>query len=137
MRKILGFILLVATFLGGYHLGRQKDSPDLIGYTKQAGVAIAEAATNIYNSMSNGQAPGGDNNAQADARAAAPQDGRDTRAYVNDYYAEQDPRADAPAAQPAPAAAPAVAQTDTRQQVDLAGKIWRALNPPKPSDGAK
>ncbi len=36
MRRLFTIILLLAAFLGGYHLGRKPDSPDVIGWVGEA-----------------------------------------------------------------------------------------------------
>jgi hypothetical protein len=36
MKKLIVLILMAATFLGGYHLGRQPNSPDVIGQLQAA-----------------------------------------------------------------------------------------------------
>lgn len=136
MRRIIGLALLIGVFLGGYHLGRQKDSPDLIGYARQAVVAVAAVAGDIVESFSNKNADRGD---QADrtSRAVTRADDRagadpahDTRAYVNQYYAPQPSRytpAEAQQTPPAQADAPAAAQTARQPGIDWAARVWQSL----------
>ncbi len=139
MRRIIGLALLIGVFLGGYHLGRQKDSPDLIGYAHQAVVAVAAVAGDLAESFSNKNADRGD---QADrtGRAVTRADdragidpARDTRAYVNQYYAPQ-PSGYAPGearqTPPAQADAPAVAQATRQAGVDWAARLWQSIQPP-------
>jgi hypothetical protein len=139
MRRIIGLALLIGAFLGGYHLGRQKDSPDVIGYARQAVVAVAAVAGEIADSFSNKHAdradqadPTSPSVTRADDRAGVAPD-RDTRAYVNQYYTPQ-PSRDAPAearqAPSAPADAQPVAQPARQPGVDWAARIWQSLQQP-------
>jgi len=136
MRRIIGLALLIGVFLGGYHLGRQKDSPDLIGYTRQAVVAVAAVAGDLADSFSSKNADRGDQAdrtgravTRADDRAGIDPD-RDTRAYVNQYYAPQ-PSSYAPAeaqqTPPAQADAPADAQATRQAGVDWAARLWQSI----------
>jgi hypothetical protein len=142
MRRIIGLALLIGVFLGGYHLGRQKDSPDLVGYARQAVLAVAAVASDMAESFSNKNAAGGDQAyrashgaARADNRAGVDPAG-DTRAYVNQYYAPQPSRC-APAedqqATPTPAQTDgqAVAQTPAQPAMDWTTRIWQSLQQPK------
>ena len=133
MRRLIVIILLICAFAGGYHLGRQKDSPDLIGYARQAVVTVAAVAGDIADSLSDnnpGQAhAAGDY--RADARA--PGDGRqytDTRAYVNESYPRESSRyvparsqRQAPPAQ----AGTEVAQAGGKTDADWASRLWKSL----------
>jgi hypothetical protein len=47
IRRILGIILLLGVFLGGYHLGRLPGSPDLIGGARNAGRAVYDAGSAV------------------------------------------------------------------------------------------
>ena len=138
---------MIGVFLGGYHLGREKDSPDLIGYTRQAVVAVAAVVGDIAESFSSKNAGRGDQTDQ-NARAVTRSDDRagvnpaqDNRAYVNQYYAPQ-PSRDAPAeaqqTPPAQADDTAVAQTTRQPSVDWAARIWQSLQPqPQPQPQEK
>jgi hypothetical protein len=132
--------LLIGVFLGGYHLGRQKDSPDLVGYARQAVVAVATVAGDIAESFSNKNADG-PSQADRTSRGVTRADNRagvdpagDTRAYVNQYYAPQ-PSRQAPAEdQQTPSAQPegqAVAQTSAQPVGDWAARVWQSLQQPK------
>ncbi len=47
MRKLFTLILLAAAFVGGYHLGRQPDSPDIIAWGKDACVQAADVTKQV------------------------------------------------------------------------------------------
>ncbi len=133
MRRLIGIILLVCAFAGGYHLGRQKNSPDLIGYARRAVVTVAVVAGDVADSFSDknpGQTPAtGDY--RADARASG--DSRsyaDTRAYVNESYARESSRyvPAEPLRQDSPSpAGTEVAQADGKTDLDWASRIWKSL----------
>ena len=133
MRRIIGLALLIGVFLGGYHLGRQKDSPDLIGYTRQAVMAVAAVAVDIADSFSNKNADRGDQADRAVTRAddrAGVDPAQDSRAYVNQYYAPQPSRSARDEARQTPsdqADDTAVAQTTRQPSVDWATRIWQSL----------
>lgn len=134
MRRIIGFILLTAAFLGGYHLGRQDNSPDLIGYARQAAVAVAAVATDIHESATDSDGAALDG--EADRAGAEDRPGvdprRDTRAYSRQYpYRESRTDRYAEPAVGASTGEPAVAQAPPDDgRADWAGRIWRAINPP-------
>ena len=139
MRRIIGLALLIGVFLGGYHLGRQKDSPDLVGYARQAVVAVAAVVGDIAESFSNKNAADGDQAyrashgaTRADNRAGVDPAG-DTRAYVNQYAPQ--PSRYAPAEdQQTPSAqadAQAVVQPAGQPTVDWAARVWQSLQQPK------
>ena len=140
MRRIIGLALLIGVFLGGYHLGRQKDSPDLVGYARQAVLAVAAVAGDIAESLSNKNVDRGDQayragrgTTRADNRAGVDAAG-DTRAYVNQYYAPQPSRCAPGEDQQTPSAQPdgqGVAQTPAQPPVDWATRIWQSLQQPK------
>lgn len=125
---------MIGAFAGGYHLGRQKDSPDLIGYARQAVVAVAAVGGDIADSFSN------KNGGRSDARdgyradADASRDDRayvDTRAYVNDDYTRQPSRyAPAEPRQPDQPRAPGteVAQAARKSDSDWAARLWKSLH---------
>ena len=54
MRKLITFILLAAAFVGGYHLGRQPDSPDLFAWAQQAYQQASQAGRQIL-AMTHGE----------------------------------------------------------------------------------
>ncbi len=127
---------MVGVFLGGYHLGRQKDSPDLIGYTRQAVVAVAAVVGDVVDSFSSKNADRGDQAdrtgrsvTRADDRAGvAP--AQDSRAYVNQSYAPQPSRYAQAEDQQAPstqADATAVAQTAKQPGADWASRLWQSI----------
>ena len=139
MRRIIGLALLIGVFLGGYHLGRQKDSPDIVGYARQAVVAVATVAGDIAESFSTKNADRGDQTdgtsrsvTRADNRAGVDPAG-DTRAYVNQYYAPEPSRYALAEDQPTPsqADAPAAAQTTAQPGVDWVARVWQSLQQPK------
>ena len=43
MRRLLATVLLTLVFLGGYHLGRRPNNPDILGQTKQVCDRLAQA----------------------------------------------------------------------------------------------
>ena len=144
MRRIVGFILLTAAFLGGYHLGRQKGSPDLIGYARQAAVAVAAVAGDVYRSTRDSDAaPGDEDGAPADAQAydrAGVDPAHDTRVYVYQRRASSAERRAAraaTAAEPAADGPEAVAHAPSDGRSDWAGQLWRAIKPPKNDDAGK
>ena len=47
MRRFLVTILVVGAFLGGYQLGRQPGSPDVIGWAQETDPAVAEAGRSV------------------------------------------------------------------------------------------
>jgi len=47
MRRILTLLLMGATFLGGYHLGRQPNSPDVVGWAQANAPRVAEAGREV------------------------------------------------------------------------------------------
>jgi hypothetical protein len=133
MRRIIGLALLIGVFAGGYHLGRQKDSPDLIGYARQAVTAIAAVAGDVADSFSNKNEDRGGARDGYRADADASRDDRayvDTRAYVNDGYAPQ-PSRYAPPEPPQPDRAQAsnteVAQAAGKSDSDWAARLWKSL----------
>jgi len=134
MRRLIGIILLICAFAGGYHLGRQKDSPDLIGYAQQAVVTVAAVAGDIAASFSDDnpdQAHAATGEYRANARATG--DSRaytDTRAYVNESYARESSRyvPTEPQRQDAPAqAGTEVAQAGGKTDTDWASRLWKSL----------
>jgi len=131
MRRLLGLALLIGVFAGGYHLGRLKGSPDLIGYAHQAVVVVAAVIGDVADSFSSdsGGHAHAHNNYRADAGAS--RDDRpyvDTRAYVNDYCARQT----APYAPAGPAQEQAsgteVAQAAGKSDSDWAARFWKSLH---------
>jgi len=134
MRRLIGFILLSVAFLGGYHLGRQENSPDLIGHARQAAVTVAAVAGDIYESVtdSDGASAGeGEDPAEPvvyDRPGVDPH--RDTRVYVHQYRSSRHDRYAEPAPAPGVDDTQAVAQARRDDEPDLAGRIWRALQPP-------
>lgn len=56
VRMLISLILLGAAFLGGYHMGRQPSSPDLVGNVQKIGqqaVAIGNQAAQAIAQRSN------------------------------------------------------------------------------------
>lgn len=47
MTKLILLILLAASFLGGYYLGRKPGSPDVIGWCRQTCQRSADTATHV------------------------------------------------------------------------------------------
>lgn len=47
MRKLILLILLAASFLGGYYLGRRPGSPDVIRWCRQACRQSADTAVHV------------------------------------------------------------------------------------------
>ena len=123
MRRLLGLALLIGAFAGGHHLGRQKDSPDLIGYARRAIVAVAAVAGDVADSFSSDS--GGRADARDDRRADADASRGDrtyvdSRAYVNDYYARQPDRPQTSGAE--------VARGAGKSDSDWATRLWKSLH---------
>lgn len=59
VKRLLTLIVISATFLGGYHLGRLPNSPDLIGWGKQAIDRSAAVCRRVIDQLEdwNGEAP--------------------------------------------------------------------------------
>ncbi len=51
IRRLFALIILLAVFTGGYHLGRQPESPDLVGGACSAGRAMWEAAVVVADAV--------------------------------------------------------------------------------------
>lgn len=133
MRRLIVIILLICAFAGGYHLGRQKDSPDLIGYARQAVVTVAAVAGDIADSFSDknpGQADAA-GDYRADARSAGTSRAyTDTRAYVNENYTRESSRyvpAEPQRQDTAPHTGTEVAQAGGKTDADWASRIWQSL----------
>ena len=115
--------MLIGAFAGGYHLGRQKDSPDLVGYARQAVVAVAAVVGDMVDSFSSNG--GGQADARDDYRAGADtsRDGRpyaDTRAYVNNSYARKPDQPQTPGTE--------VAQATGKPDLGWAARFWKSLH---------
>jgi len=51
MRRLLVFLLLAAAFVGGYHVGRQPGSPDIIGWAQDAYPHVVEAGRDVVQAV--------------------------------------------------------------------------------------
>jgi hypothetical protein len=51
IRRLFALIILLAVFTGGYHLGRQPESPDLIGGARSAGRALWDAGVVVADAV--------------------------------------------------------------------------------------
>jgi len=55
MRRLLVIIFMLGAFLGGYQLGRQPGSPDLIGWARKNYPKVAQAGRDIIAAFAHGQ----------------------------------------------------------------------------------
>lgn len=51
IRRLFALIILLAVFTGGYHLGRQPESPDLVGGVCSAGRALWDAGVVVADAV--------------------------------------------------------------------------------------